>query len=99
MSRYSDSDPYLDASGVLKNRLGIADQAVLEQTEADMVAARSFELSQKPLKGRFDLAHANGYYIAWENIEPAALLAASIASFHSDRSQLARLIRENLSVL
>ena len=57
MSRYSGSDPYLDGSGVLKNRLGINDEATLEQAEADIVAARSFELSQKPLSGRFDLAH------------------------------------------
>jgi len=58
MSRYSDSDPYLDpATGVLKNRLDIADEATLEQTEADLVATRSYELSQTPLAGRFDLAH------------------------------------------
>ena len=195
MSRYSGSDPYLDGSGVLKNRLGINDEATLEQAEADIVAARSFELSQKPLSGRFDLAHlqaihqrlfadlydwagqlrtidiskggnrfahfaqienaatpifqqlalenhlaglsrdafgqraahylgelnalhpfregngraqrefishlahANGYCIAWENIDPAALLKASIASFHGDVSLLAKLIRENLTSL
>jgi cell filamentation protein len=58
MSRYSESDPYLDpATGVLKNRLGIADESTLGQTEADIVAARSYELSRRPLKGRFDLAH------------------------------------------
>ena len=195
MSRYSESDPYLDESGVLKNRLGITDVAILEQIEADIVAGRSFELSQKPLQGRFDLAHlqaihkrlfgdlydwagelrtidvskggnrfahhariegaatpifqqlakekhlaglsldtfsdraayylgelnarhpfregngraqrefvshlaqANGYYIAWENIDPATLLAASIDSFNGDSSPLVRLIRENLSGL
>jgi cell filamentation protein, protein adenylyltransferase len=58
MSRYSESDPYLDAAtGVLRNRLHIADEATLEQTEAAFVATRSYELSQAPLKGRFDLAH------------------------------------------
>lgn len=58
MSRYSDSDPYLDpATGVLKNRLNIADETTLEQTEADIVAARFYELSKTPLKGRFDMAH------------------------------------------
>jgi len=57
-SRYSESDPYLDpVTGVLRNRLDIADEATLEQTEADIVAARSYKLSQTPLKGRFDLAH------------------------------------------
>jgi cell filamentation protein len=195
MSRYSDGDPYLEGSGVLKNRLGITDQSTLEQAEADIVAVRSFELSQKPLLGHFDLAHlraihrhlfsdlydwagelrtidiskggnlfahhariegaaatifrqlageellsrlgpdafsdraayylgelnalhpfregngraqrefishlaqASGYYLAWEGIDPAALLAASIASFHGDSSQLAGFIRENLSSL
>jgi cell filamentation protein len=58
MSRYSGHDHYLDpASGVLKNRLGIADADTLEQTEAALVAARSYELSQTPHTGLFDLAH------------------------------------------
>ena len=58
MPPYSDSDPYLDpATGVLKNRLEIADGAILEQAEADLVAARSYELSGAPLKGHFDLTH------------------------------------------
>ena len=58
MSRYSDSDPYLDpATHVLINRLGITDESTLEQTEAALVATRSYELLQTPLKGRFDLAH------------------------------------------
>jgi cell filamentation protein len=58
MSRYSDHDQYVDpVSGVLRNRLGITDAATLEQTEAALVAARSYELSRAPLPGRFDLAH------------------------------------------
>jgi cell filamentation protein len=58
MPRYSDADPYLDpATGVLKNRLGIADAVTLEQAEADVVAIRAYELSQTPLKGNFDLKH------------------------------------------
>jgi cell filamentation protein len=57
MPRYPGGDPYLDpASGVLKNRLGITDAAVLEKAEAALVATRSYELSLAPLKGRFDLA-------------------------------------------
>jgi cell filamentation protein len=196
MSRYSDSDPYLDpATGVLRNRLGITNESTLEQTEADIVAARSYELSKTPLKGGFGLAHlqsihkhlfgdlydwagqlrtvdiskggnyfahhmriesaaaslfeqlarenhlaglgadsfsdraayflaelnalhpfregngreqrefishlayANGFYVAWENIRAADLLAASIASFHGDTSELAGFIRRNLSAL
>jgi fido (protein-threonine AMPylation protein) len=47
MSRYSDSDPYLDPeTGVLVNRLGISDESTLEQIEAALVATRSYELSQ-----------------------------------------------------
>jgi cell filamentation protein len=196
MSRYSDHDPYLNpATGVLKNRLDIADEAALEQIEADIVATRSYELSQAPLKGRFDLAHlqaihrylfsdvyewagqfrtidigkggnrfahyghiesaaaaiftqlanekhlaglgpadfsaraayylgepnalhpfregngrtqreflshlaqVNGFYIAWENLSQADMLAAAIQSFHGDASKLATLIRTNLSGL
>jgi cell filamentation protein len=58
MSRYFDHDPYIDPeSGVLKNRLGITDEATLEQAEAALVATRSYALSQTPLKGRFDLDH------------------------------------------
>jgi cell filamentation protein len=58
MSRYSESDPYLDpASGVLINRLDIADEDTLEQTEAAFAATRSYELSHRRLKGGFDLAH------------------------------------------
>jgi cell filamentation protein, protein adenylyltransferase len=58
MSRYSEDDSYLDpTSGVLKNRFGIRDAAQLEVAEADLAAERSRELSLKPLKGNFDLAH------------------------------------------
>lgn len=58
MSRYSSRDSYVDPqSGVLKNRFGITDQAALDQVEADIVAARSYELRQQPLSGNFDLPH------------------------------------------
>ncbi len=45
------------------------------------------------------LANASRYYIAWENMPPADLLAATIASFHGDTSGLGAFIRRNLSVL
>jgi len=190
MSRSSGHDPYLDSvSGVLKNRFGIGDATTLEATEADLVAARSRELSLAPLKGRFDLAHlqaihrylfgdmydwagqlrtidiskgghlfahhahiasaaepifkklaeekylsglgngpfseraahylgelhpfregngrtqreflshlahAAGYYIAWEKVKPREMLDASIESFQGPTSKLAAIIRENL---
>ncbi len=191
--RYSSDDHYLDlASGILKNRLGITEAATLEQAEAALVATRSYELSQTPLEGRFDLAHlqaihrhlfndvyewagqlrtidigkgghlfahhahigsaaapifkqlaeekhlagldpaafsdraahylgelnalhpfrdgngraqrefvshlahATGYYVAWENVKQPAMLQASIASFRGDTSKLAAIIREIL---
>jgi len=42
---------------VLKNRLGITDEATLETTEAQFVAQRSHELVQDPIPGAFDLPH------------------------------------------
>lgn len=58
MAKYEGGDGYLDPeTGVLRNRLGIADERRLEQAEASLVAWRSYELSQKPLAGDFDLAH------------------------------------------
>jgi fido (protein-threonine AMPylation protein) len=58
MPKYAGDDHYIDPeSGVLKNRLGITDEALLEAAEADFVAERSRELSQTPLEGRFNLAH------------------------------------------
>lgn len=58
MSRYSSHDEYLDAaSRVLKNRLGVTEQAALDAAEAEIVSARSLELVEQPIAGRFDLAH------------------------------------------
>lgn len=45
------------------------------------------------------LAHAAGYYIAWENVQQAAMLEASIESFKGKTSKLAAIIRENLCSL
>lgn len=196
MSRYSGRDDYLDpVSGVLRNRLGITDATGLEQAEAALVATRSYELSQTPIEGRFDLAHlqaihrylfgdvyewagqlrtidiskggnlfahhahignaaapifkqlveekylaglnptafsdraayylgelnalhpfregngraqrefvshlahATGYYVAWENVKQPDMLQASVESFKGDTSKLAALIRDNLHIL
>ncbi|MBS0152682.1 MAG: Fic family protein [Nitrospira sp.] len=58
MSRYSSHDDDTDpTTGVLKNRLGITDEATLETTEAQFVAQRSHELVQDPIPGAFDLPH------------------------------------------
>lgn len=51
-------DPYLDkASGILRNRLGITDQAELDRAEATLALVRSLELVKQPVDGRYDLAH------------------------------------------
>ncbi|GAY10757.1 Fic family protein [Pseudonocardia sp. N23] len=51
-------DPCLDlGSGVLRNRLGITDPALLSQAEADLATNALAELSRTPLPGRYDLAH------------------------------------------
>jgi cell filamentation protein len=43
------------------------------------------------------LAHANGYYIAWENVAPPEMLQASIESFQGNVSKLAAIIHDNLN--
>lgn len=51
-------DPYVDQkSGVLKNRLGIADDAILQRVEASLTFLRSYEVARTPVQGVFDLAH------------------------------------------
>ncbi len=51
-------DPYLDEhSEVLRNRLGITDQAELDRVEATFSLVRAYELLEKPVAGNFDLAH------------------------------------------
>jgi cell filamentation protein len=55
MSKYAVNDSYVDpASGVLKNKLGITDEKILEAIEADFVTARLFELSQSPFTVPFN---------------------------------------------
>jgi cell filamentation protein len=58
MSRYSSSDPYVDLdTGVLLNRLGIANQSLLERAEARLVSIRSQQLWLNPPDGHFDISH------------------------------------------
>ena len=42
------------------------------------------------------LAHANGYYIAWEDVKPTDMLQASVDSFKGDLTKLTALVRDNL---
>jgi cell filamentation protein len=58
MQKYAGNDHYLDPdTGVLKNKLGIQDQTLLEEREADYATARAYELAKTPIEGRFDLDH------------------------------------------
>jgi cell filamentation protein len=51
-------DPYLDKnSGVLRNLLGIQNQAGLDTAESSLSFLRTSELREKPISGQFDLLH------------------------------------------
>ncbi|MFJ8628176.1 Fic/DOC family protein [Kitasatospora sp. NPDC093550] len=57
------ADPYADPdSGVLRNRLGITDQQQLAAAEADITAARLTRIAEKPVPGRYDLAHLQSFH-------------------------------------
>src|ERR1700692_2021252 len=60
--------------------------------------ASSFSRRQRSAQREFisHLAHANGYYIAWENVDQTDILQAAIESFSGDRRRLTALVRENL---
>ncbi|MBR5676365.1 MAG: Fic family protein [Neisseriaceae bacterium] len=57
LDKYSGIDPYTDKNGVLINKLNIADEKILEKQERNLSWFRSIELKQKPINGKFDLAH------------------------------------------
>ena len=51
-------DPYLDKeTGILRNLLGISDQAELDKAESDLSFLRASELRERLVKGKFDLLH------------------------------------------
>lgn len=51
-------DPYLyEDTNVLKNKLDIREQQLLDAAEADYVVYRLRELAMNPLKGEYDLNH------------------------------------------
>lgn len=57
-----DNDPYAEANGVLKNKLGITNIADLNAAESDLVGARIAELRENLIKGNFDLDHAKAIH-------------------------------------
>jgi cell filamentation protein len=60
VAKYSDNgkDPYtFPDSEVLRNLLGLEDQAQLDVMESSLVTYRTIELGLNPIDGKFDLAH------------------------------------------
>lgn len=58
MSRYETSEAYLyPGTTVLRNKAELKEQDSLDAFEADITAIRILELTEVPIKGRFDLAH------------------------------------------
>jgi cell filamentation protein len=65
MTKYANHDRYLNpATGVLLNKLGITDAAELQREEGDYAFVRSYELSQNPVSGAFDLGHLQAIHKA-----------------------------------
>jgi len=58
----TDEDPYVDANGVLFNKLGISSSAALRRAEADLALAAMLRLSVQPLPGAYDLDHLRGFH-------------------------------------
>ncbi|WP_306361461.1 Fic family protein [Nocardia sp. CC227C] len=56
-------DPDVDpVSGVLRNRLGIGDAALLRQAESDLSMAALADLGTRSLPGRYDLDHLCAFH-------------------------------------
>ncbi len=56
-------DPYSDpTTGVLHNKLGIADEHQLQQVEYDLSLAEIADLGTQPLPGSYDLEHLQGFH-------------------------------------
>ena len=54
----SYTDPLVQPNtGVLHNLHGLTDQELLDQVEADFAATRTYQISEAPISGLFDLAH------------------------------------------
>ena len=91
-------------AGVLRNRLGITDASTSERFShrtadylGELNALHPFREGNGGSQREFigDVAEANGYSIAWENVSQSKTLAAAIEFFRGD-SKLAQLIREHL---
>ncbi|HEY6345319.1 MAG TPA: Fic family protein [Bryobacteraceae bacterium] len=65
---------------------------------AELIALHPFREGNGRAQREFisHLARASSYYIAWENVNRAEMLQASIGSFRGDTSKLVAIIRDNL---
>lgn len=55
-------DPYVDARGVLHNKLGITDASVLALAEGKFAAVRDAQLANAFLPGAYDLDHLRAFH-------------------------------------
>ena len=56
-------DPYVDPrTGLLRNRLGLTDRAVLADAEKRLASARISQLTRRRLPGRYDLDHLRAFH-------------------------------------
>lgn len=56
------SDPYVDSSGVFRNRLGIIDPRDLAAAEADITSVRLLALGSLRIDGGYDLGHLRAFH-------------------------------------
>ncbi|AUA54573.1 cell filamentation protein Fic [Achromobacter spanius] len=92
-----DGDPYLDkGTGILRNLLGIQDQAALDKAESSLSFLQAAKLREQPVAGKFDLEHNAGYDIDWTGISQAEMIRASIDAYNGNADSLARLIRQGI---
>jgi len=98
------TDFTIPGTGVLRNKLGITDPAVLSRAAADSAAARLVELQATPVRGGFDTAHLQAiHHHLYQDLYDWAGDLRSIDSGNVPASQveksldsvLDRLIREN----
>lgn len=63
MTAGREGDPYTDPeTGVLRNKLGIADPATLAEVEADLTVTRAVWLADHPVPGSYDLTHLRAFH-------------------------------------
>lgn len=57
------NDPYLDsATGVLRNKLNLADADLLQEAETRLSMVRDFEIARETVPGRYDLGHLRRFH-------------------------------------